>query len=170
MTLSAQPNVSLKEELSVRTIAFLLVSLWCATAAAQTVPDATPEELLTYIYQQYVGKKGTDTFEFNWTSEPIVSRLFEPGLAKAIVAAGKSEEPVIDFDPFVNGQDFEITAFTLKAEQKTADRARISARVINFKKPTIVAYELVRVPAGWRIRDISWGRSQPNFRKVLKVR
>lgn len=144
-------------------------SLFATLATAQTVPDKTPEDLVRYIYQQYVGKKGTDEFNFNWTDKPLVDNLFEPKLANAIVKAGKSEEPIIDYDPFANGQDFEIKSYEIKTEQKSAESARVAAEFVNFDAKMTVRYDLVSTKAGWRIRDVS-ADDGGSLRKLLKLR
>lgn len=156
-----------------RSLLALVLSLVCASAMAQTVPDKTPEDVIRFVYQQYVGKKLDDPI-FRWGNKAMAERLFEPTLARGIVRALNSpanrEEPVIDFDPFVDGQDFEIKSYSLKAESKTADRARILAIFTNMGEPRQVAYDMVATKAGWRIHDISWGPGRGSFRRILKVR
>lgn len=148
----------------------LALSLLYGVAAAQTVPDQSPDELVTFIYQQYVGKKGTDEFNFHWSEPPLVDHLFEPALARAIVKASKSDEPVIDYDPFANAQDFEIKSYTLQTEQKTADRARVAATFVNFGKSVAVHYDLIRSKSGWRIRDITADGGKTSLRKIAMAR
>lgn len=153
-------------------IALVLLAL-AAPAVAQPVPDRTPEDLVGFIYKQYVGQKPTDEI-FRWTEKAMAQRLFEPALARGLIRALNSpanrEEPVIDFDPFVDAQDFEIKSFTLKAERKDAERARIVASFDNMGEPRRVTYDLVSTKAGWRIHDISWGPGRGSFRRLLKVR
>jgi hypothetical protein len=153
----------------VRVLLALFLSLFAIDVMAQTVPDKTPEDLVRYIYQQYVGKKGTDEFNFNWSDKPLVDRLFEPKLAYEIVKAGKSEEPIIDYDPFANGQDFEIKSYEIRTEQKSADRARIAADFVNFEAKMTVRYDMVSTKAGWRISDVS-ASDGSSLRKLLKMR
>jgi hypothetical protein len=151
----------------------LLVSLFSLSAFAQGVPDKTPEELVSFIYRQYVGKTPDDDI-FRWSEKAMAERLFEPTLARGLVRALNSpenqEEPIIDFDPFVDGQDFEIKSFTLKAERGTTDRARIVAAFDNMGEPRRVTYDLVSTKAGWRIHNISWGPGRGSFRGILKLR
>ena len=77
-----------------------------AVPAGPQVPDKTPEELVRFVYSHYAGKTPADDPSFPWTSKPLVDRLFEPALARAIENAGKRNAPAIEFDPFVDGQDF----------------------------------------------------------------
>jgi hypothetical protein len=157
----------------VRSFVALLISLICTAAIAQPVPDKTPEDLLGFIYKQYVGKKADDDV-FRWTQKGMAERLFEPtlarGLIRALNSAANREEPVIDFDPFVDGQDFDIKSYSLKAEAKSAERARIVAVFTNLGEPRRVTYDLVSTKAGWRIHDISWGPGRGGFRRMLKIR
>ncbi len=156
-----------------RSLMTLLLSLVWTAAFAQTVPDKTPEDLVHFVYKQYVGKKSDDEI-FRWTSKAMADRLFEPALARGLIralnSAANREEPVIDFDPFVDGQDFEIKSYTLKTERKSADRARVVAVFTNLGEPRQVAYDLVVTKAGWRIHDISWGPGRGSFRRTLKIR
>jgi hypothetical protein len=100
----------------------------------------------------------------------LVDRLFEPALARAVMNASKAPEPLIDADPFIDAQDFEIASYDLKTEQKSKDSARIVASFINLSEPRNVTYALRRLKTGWRIADISWGRPGQSFRKMMKVR
>jgi hypothetical protein len=157
----------------VRALLALLFSLACGIAVAQPVPDRTPEDLIGFIYKQYVGKKPDDAI-FRWTEKAMADRLFEPTLARGLIRALNSpanrEGPVIDFDPFVDGQDFEIKSYSLRPEQKGADKARIVAVFDNMGEPRRVAYDLVLTKAGWRIHDISWGKGRGSFRRILRIR
>jgi len=156
-----------------RALLALVLSLVCASAMAQSVPDRTPEDVIRFVYQQYVGKKPDDEI-FRWTDKAMAERLFEPtlarGLIRALNSAANQEEPVIDFDPFVDGQDFDIPSYSLKTENKTADRVRILAVFTNMGEPRQVTYDMVATKAGWRIHDISWGQGRGSFRRILKVR
>ena len=151
-----------------RAILVVLMSLFCGAAVAQSVPDQSPEELVRYVYQHYVGKKSTEDSSFKWTEQPLADRLFEPALARAVVRAGKSKDMVIDADPFVSGQDFEIASYDLKTESKTAERARIIASFKNFDQNVTVQYDLVRAKSGWRIQDVT--SSGTSLRKTVKAR
>lgn len=153
-----------------RIVLALLALISFGPAWAQTVPDREPEELIRFVYEQYVGKKTTDSMNFDWIKQPMAGRLFEPTLARAVVKAGASPEPVIDFDPFIDAQDFEIASYDLKTEGKTADRARVIATFKNMNEPKTVRYDMRRTKDGWRIRDIDWGRGRQSFRRMLKVR
>ena len=151
-----------------RAILVVLMSLVCGAAMAQSVPDQSPEDLVRFVYGHYVGKKGTEDSNFKWTEKPLADRLFEPTLASAVVRAGRSKDMVIDADPFIAAQDFEIVSYDLKTESKTNDRARIAASFKNFNEDVTVRYDLVRTASGWRIQDVT--SSGASLRKMVKAR
>jgi hypothetical protein len=147
-----------------------LVCLLAGPSAAQDVPRDSPEALLRFIYGHYVGKPAGADIDFEWMSSPLVDALFTAEVAKAVIKETDSEElGGLDFDPFVDGQDFEIKSYELKAESKTADRARITARFKNMGEQKAVRYDLVRGASGWSISDISWGADRDTLRKILKL-
>ena len=71
-----------------RLLAALCFTLVASLAAAQGVPDTTPEALVRHIYQQYVGKKGTDDFNFDYGLECILEHA-----ERLIETAKKSAKP-----------------------------------------------------------------------------
>lgn len=138
-------------------------------AAPKPIPARTPEEFVRFIYGHYIGPTANEA-AFAWSSPPLVNQLFEASLAQAIIKEAQKPEPAaLDFDPFINAQDYDIKSYELKTEAKTDARARVVARFDNSGRATVVTYDLVRAGGGWRIRDISWeGRN--SLRKMLKLR
>ncbi|MET0181328.1 MAG: hypothetical protein ABW199_00425, partial [Caulobacterales bacterium] len=74
-------------------------------------------------------------------------------------ASKEQEGPVIDFDPLIDGQDFEITDLTVSVEEPPANgRAVVEAKFKNFGEDVQVHYDLVE-DGGWRVDNIrtrSW--------------
>src|SRR6202050_3166616 len=91
-----------------------------AIAAAAAAADASPRAFLAAIYDAYVGKNGNGVA---LDSNQMVQRYFEPSLAALIVkdqndAAQRKEVGTLDFDPFVDAQDWDIAAYDVAINDK----------------------------------------------------
>jgi hypothetical protein len=104
------------------------------------------------IYQAYrqKGFKGQPYTE--------AERYFEPVLATAMLrvqaaARQRNEVPLVNGDPFIDAQEWEITSLGI-AMSVHGDRAAAGVSMVNLGKPYAVALTLLETPAGWRIVDI----------------
>jgi hypothetical protein len=154
-----------------RLVLALLVSLAIAgSAPAQGLRDQTPEDLINSIYVHYVGKDASAETTFDWSRPPLVDNIFEPALARAVARDSKREQSIFGGDPFVNGQDYDVKSADVEPRAKTADRARINAKLVNMGQPQTISYDLVRTKSGWRIHDILWEGEKKTFRTYMKVK
>ena len=76
---------------------------------------------------------------FALDSDQKVQRYFEPSLAALIVkdqndAAQRKEVGTLDFDPFVDAQDWDIAAFNVAVSDKGADKASATVTVQQFRQ------------------------------------
>jgi hypothetical protein len=141
-----------------------------ATAAAlplarlATMPalaaDAAAQAFVADIYKTY---KGKDAKGVPLDKAPALRRLFEPSLAALLIedqriAAKRNEVGLLDFDPFLDAQDFEIADFDIAIADSGADAATATVKFVNFDKPQTVILALVKTKDGWRIHDITWPR------------
>ena len=120
--------------------------------------DGSARAFIAAIYAAYNGKNSKGV---RLTGEAALRRYFEPSLATMIVkdeqaAARRKDVPTLDGDPFVDGQDWEISAVTIAMSDVTDTSATATATFNNAGTPTKVVYDLVRINDGWRIRDIAW--------------
>lgn len=146
-------------------LAALLIGLW-ATAPSYAQDDAA-KQFLNGIYKQYLGKNAPGA---DYTSEKLASRYFDDTLTKLIVRDQKESEGEIGrigFDPFINGQDFEIRSVNVTVTAEDADRARGVVGFTNFGRRQKVTYDLIRTAKGWRISDIHWEGTKDTFRSLL---
>jgi hypothetical protein len=66
--------------------------------------------------------------------------------------------PLFDFDPYVMGQDFEMSSVTVTIDQPPTDgRSVVTARFRNMGRDTTVTYELVYENAAWHIDNMRSG-------------
>jgi len=141
-----------------------------ATAAAAAAADASPRAFLAAIYDAYVGKNGNGVA---LDSNQMVQRYFEPSLAALIVkdqndAAQRKEVGTLDFDPFVDAQDWDIAAYDVAINDKGPDKASATVTFNSFGKAKTVVLDLVKIKSDWRISDIAWTpHENPNTLRAL---
>jgi len=138
-------------------------ALLLATAAAViTIPavagDASPHDFVAAIYDAY---KGKDAKGIALDNDRAIRRYFEPSVAELIIndrkkAARRKEAPTLDGDPFVDAQDWDITAFDIALVDKPPDGAIATVKFRNADQQSTVVLALVKVKNGWRISDITW--------------
>jgi hypothetical protein len=122
--------------------------------------DAAATAFVTKIYDAYKGKgsKGVSI-----AGEAAVQRYFEPSLAAMIIkdqkaAARKHDVPSLDGDPFIDAQDWEISAFDIAVTDAPPDKAVATVSFKNIDQQTKIVLDLVKVKGDWRIADITWQR------------
>ena len=122
--------------------------------------DPAAKAFLEKIYATYKGKNSKGV---RLDSDAALRLYFEPALAALMIkdrkdAAKRGDAPELDGDPFLDAQDWEIGPVAITVEDTAPDRASATAKFENFKMPTTVAYDLVKLKPGWRIADITWQR------------
>ncbi|WP_127091233.1 DUF3828 domain-containing protein [Aquabacter cavernae] len=136
-----------------------------ATQAAK--PAADPETLIRSLYRHYLETTPDSYVAFDYTNPSIAKEYFDPALVKLLVADGKRDQSRLDFDPFVDAQEFEIKSVDYETKPSGGKEAMVSARFTNFDQNTLVIYKLVRTPAGWRIADVLWAGGGNSLKKLL---
>lgn len=137
--------------------------------AARAAPAAggAPDAVVRDIYKHYLETEPERLIPFDYTAPATTKAYFDPGLAKLLVAEGKRTELRLDFDPFVDGQDFEIDKVSLTITAQSAKEATVTARFLNFDEPKLITYKLVMTGEGWRIADVQWGGARATLRALL---
>src|SRR5262249_36444602 len=143
---------------------FLLpISLTLAQAPAGAA-DPTAREFLNGIYAAYKGNSDR-VRGIPLTDEATIRRYFEPQLAGLIIkdmdgAKKRKEVPVLDGDPFVDSQEWDIDAFTINVRETGGSKAVGTVEFKNFGGPVTIEIDLVKLKTGWRIADINWGEDR----------
>lgn len=140
----------------------------CATTPSHAQDDAAKQFLLG-IYKQYLGKNAPGV---DYTSGKLATRYFDDSLTELVVRDQKESEGEIGrigFDPFINGQDFEVRSVNVTITSEDADRAKGVVSFTNFGRRQKVTYDLVRTARGWRISDIHWEGTKDTFRSLLSA-
>jgi hypothetical protein len=136
----------------------------CAVASAPAVAaDVSAHDFVAAIYNAYVGKNGDG---ITLDSEQTVRQYFEPALAALILkdqenARRRNEVGALDFDPFVDAQDWEIASFSIAVSEAAPDKARATVKFTNFDRESTVVLDLIKNEAGWKIADITWAPHDP---------
>jgi hypothetical protein len=140
-----------------------LVALWIGLALACVGAMAAEPSATSFVEAIYAPYKIKDGQGIPLDSDAALKRYFEPRLAALIIkdrnkAAG--ELPTLDMDPFIDAQDWDISAVDIAVRDTGADKASTTVSFKNLGKPTTVVLDLVKLKDGWRIADINWGRKQ----------
>jgi len=151
----------------------LIFGAACAMIAAPAfATDATASAFVTAIYNAY---KGKDAKGVPLDNERVIRRYFEPTLAAAMAkdqkaAARRNEVGLLDFDPFLEAQDWDVGAFDIAvSEAAAAGTAKATVKFVNQGEAMTVVLDLVQVKNDWRVYDITWlhdGKTE-NLRKTF---
>ncbi|MBK8160275.1 MAG: DUF3828 domain-containing protein [Rhodospirillaceae bacterium] len=136
------------------------LALAACTAPAPGGFDS-PQALLDDIYGQYADQPAGSGIDL--AAPGIVARYFTPETAALIEAdtaraKAANDVPVLDGDPFVGSQDWQITDLD-KAVAKSAepDKTMAIVKFMNYGQPAEVKLHLALSTKGWQIADIDWG-------------
>lgn len=155
---------------SVRKIAAILVLLFLTTSAAWAA-DPAAKAFLDGIYAAYFGEESTGIW---YTTEEEARAWFTPETAALIGADMKESEEEgsvgrLDFDPFINGQDWLVESADVQVQETGPDTAIGEARFNNYDRANVVRYALVKTADGWRIDDIRWNDYEFSLREILQT-
>jgi hypothetical protein len=78
------------------------------------------------------------------------------GALEAMIARSQAEQaPILDFDPFINAQDYQISAVTVATEGVVANsHATVRAAFVNAGAPDEVLYDLVWEGEAWTVDNV----------------
>lgn len=127
-------------------VAVALVALAPPAAAAPVFDD--PAGLIEYAYEPY--ESGVFPEDVTELFSPTLKQLWEGMVARS----ADLEMPLLDFDPFVDGQDYEISELVISHPAVDGDSAIVAVSFLNFGEPRELRYTLVRRVEGWKIDDI----------------
>jgi hypothetical protein len=133
----------------------------CAIVAMPAFAAGT--SALAFVTDIYSGYKGKDAKGRPLDNERAIRRYFEPSLAALMIkdqkiAAKRGEVGLLDGDPFIDAQDWDIADFDISVADTAPGKARATVKFTNLGKPATVTLDLVVVKNEWRIGDITWLR------------
>jgi hypothetical protein len=144
-----------------RRLALALFVALCGTfASAQATDD--PVALITDIYRTY--QSGTD-----YPGYPnVYSRRLQALIDADEKATPQGDAGTIDWDVFVNGNNWDVKNLTVALISKSAAHAQVRAQFFSFK-PHDILFDLVRENGRWFIDDISETKKGSNRWTVSKI-
>jgi hypothetical protein len=131
-----------------RSIALSL--LLFALSAMPVFAYDTPEALLQALYAPY------SKADFDWNSwdesafrSAHLNELFAKDAKEADGEVGR-----LDFDPYIDGQDYQITDLKIGEATIKGETATVEVTFKNFDTPDDLTFTLVKEDDGWKIDDV----------------
>lgn len=144
----------------------LVVALYAVMAASPAFAEdyTKPEEVIAALYAPYM--KPADQIVYSDLDNPSLrserlNLLYQADEREAGDGIGR-----LDFDPYVNGQDFEITNLRIDEPYLAGGRAVVRVTFDNMATPQELGYLLIWEDHGWRIDDL-WSDG-PDFGYSLR--
>lgn len=138
-------------------IALGMLAVLASPAAAQSFDD--PRALVEHVYSSYLADQIPSDYPREQFS-PTLRQLWDDMEARS----EELEMPILDFDPFINGQDFDITDVTVADPLIDGDAATAVVTFRNFGMPQEMRYSLIRDAGGWKIDDLESLSEEYNYR------
>lgn len=128
------------------------VALLAALAPAFAVDFSNPKAVVEALYEPYF--QPAESFDYQLLdAAPLQSAglnaLFEKDREEAGDGIGR-----IDFDPYVNGQDFQLSDLVVAEPVYVAGRAIVAVSFANFEQLRDMGYVLVQEGEAWKIDDM----------------
>ncbi|MHA6297663.1 DUF3828 domain-containing protein [Devosia sp. CAU 1758] len=118
----------------------------------------TPEALLEAFYEPYFGGAfGADESVFR-------SEALNAMYAADLENTPEGEMGALGFDPYIDGQDYDIADFAIGAPDIAGDTALVEVSFTNFGEPRLITYDLVFENGGWRIHDLEGVNPEFSYR------
>jgi hypothetical protein len=129
----------------------LLAALILLAGAVPALAFDTPEALLKALYAPY-GQKDFDWSTFDETKyrSNELNVLFAKDEKEADGEVGR-----LDFDPYVDGQDYQLTDMKFGAPTITGDKAVVHVMFKNMGDAEDLTFTFVKEADGWKIDDVS---------------
>ena len=149
---------------------FIAVVACAAIAGPALAAAPSARDFVTAIYDAY---KGKDANGQPLDGDAAIRRYFEPKLAAAMIkdrraAARRREVGTLDFDPFVDSQDWEIASFDIAVNDAGPGKAAATVRFANSGSNSTVVLDLITIKSAWKISNITWTpHEKPNTLRGL---
>ena len=136
-----------------------------AAGTASAFAYDTPKALLTALYAPYF--KG-DSFDWTkWDDSVFRSKALNLLFAKDAKEAGDGVGR-LDFDPYIDGQDYVITGLKIADPRIDGTTATDEVTFKNLDEPEDLTFTLVMEAGGWKIDDVvSHGKDNPYSLKAI---
>ncbi len=150
-------------------ICLFMLLLVSVITTASAVNFADPRSVIQAVYARYYVEEnppadGDIPMEDLQTAE--LNELFRKDSEEAGEDMGR-----LDFDPYVFGQDYEVTDLTVGEPSYEDDKATIVVEFKNYGEKRKIHYRLLKVGDSWKIDDLwqSEGESPYRLREILEA-
>jgi hypothetical protein len=146
-----------------RAFLFTAACLFIVPRSIGAAPAADRDAATAFVTKIYDAYKGKSSKGYSIENEADIRRTFEPALAALIIkdekaAAKRKDAPALEFDPFVDGQEWELSAVNIAVSEMPPNKAVATVNFKNFGLPTKVVLNLVKTKSDWQIANITWAR------------
>jgi hypothetical protein len=128
-------------------------------------PDAGPQAVVQSLYARYAA----EAYD-HMTDKALRRRYFSAATAtmieKVFAKSKKLDEPGIDYEPLIDGQDGEVKDLAVTVVSADPAKAVVEAAFTSFDQKLVVGFDLVNEKGVWRIGDIR-GREGASLRKIM---
>jgi uncharacterized protein DUF3828 len=127
-----------------------------AQDGAKALPPPPPSPTETFVeglYKPYLDNTAGDPVQPD--GQAIYSKRLQALIDKDLAETPDGEVGRLDFDPFVDGQDWELGGLKVKEIYRSGDDARVRADFANFGEPRSILFNLVREDGAWRVDEIA---------------
>jgi hypothetical protein len=140
---------------------FVVALVDAAAPSAFAGGGSAAKAFLEDIYKRYLGSSTSTAKGVSLNSVKTVRSYFTFGLASLIIedraaAANRGEPPVLDGDPFIGSQDWDISNLAIEVKDTGAFKAIGTVTFMNSGKHEQVVLELLRSGNDWRVADVAW--------------
>lgn len=120
------------------------------TGIVAAQPYDTPDALLQAFYARYLAADADFSDDGAFRSSGLQA-LYDADAE----ATPDGEMGALDFDPFIDGQDWEITDLQIGAAGIAGDYASADVTFKNFGEERTLSYDMVKEDGGWKIDDVA---------------
>ncbi len=129
-------------------VGLLLVLVAAGSATAAPPVFDTPKALLDYAYAPYATGNFKDDTSLLYSSE------LNAQFAAAEAGASEDSPGPIDFDVFVNGQDYTLSKLAIADPKPEGEGVSVPVTFDNQGVAESLVFHMVKEDGGWRISDI----------------
>lgn len=131
-----------------RLVSLVACFLFALTSLAAAQPYDTPKALLEAFYAPYLSDTIAD--DDSGFRSAALNALYQADAE----ATPEGEMGALSFDPYVDGQDFQLSDLVVGEPAISGDSAVVVVQFKNFGNPLQLTYELVQEDGGWKINDV----------------
>jgi hypothetical protein len=134
-----------------------LALISCAAFGACAPAAGGPETVVKALYAPYLSH-AAEQGGFDWDKAPVYSKAFKTEIERGLEYGRLLNEPVIDFDPIADAQDFSLANLNVKVDRPAQiGKAHVTAQFDNLGKTSAVGFDMAKERGVWKIEAIHDG-------------